>query len=75
MTICDLCFMKHSPFGLHGRACCSSYIRISKTCCDVCDIYNVSCLTIVTVYLRCVKDFDPVCDISDRHVYHPDKKI
>lgn len=74
MTICNICFMKQCPDGLHGRACCSSYVRISKTHCDVCSNRGVPCLTRVAVCLRCVEEFDPMCDISDRHVYHPDKK-
>lgn len=74
MTICNVCFMKQCPDGLHGRACCSSYVRISKSHCDVCCNRGVPCLTRVAVCLRCVKEFDPICDISKRHVYNQDRK-
>lgn len=74
MTICNDCFMKQCPRGLRGRACCSSYVRISKARCDVCDNYNVPCLTNVAICLECVEDFDPKCDISERHVFNPDEE-
>lgn len=72
LNICHICFKEHCPDGLRGRACCSSYVGIAITTCDVCGMHGVTCLEQVAVCIGCAEEIKPDIDISKFQLYMSD---